>query len=87
MTFALLSAVHIQAVHLHSSVPLFSPLPLKYEGGADEVTCITETNLDDPSLLNGMSSEEITLLANAATDPFVMSPVQISAVTAHPNVM
>ena len=68
-----------------SSVPLFSPLPLKYEDGADEVPCLTETNVDDPNLLSGMLSEETTFLANAE-DSFGMSPVQISATTANPNV-
>ena len=42
-----------------SPVPLFSPSTLKYEGGADEVPCNTETNADDPNLLNGVSSEEL----------------------------
>ena len=37
-----------------SPVPLFSPLSLKYEGGADEVPCITETNADNPNLLDSM---------------------------------
>ena len=67
-----------------SPVPLFSPLPLKYEGGANEVPGTIDTNVYDPNLLNGMSSEEIALLASA-TDPFAMSPVQNSATTANPN--
>ena len=42
-----------------SLVPLLSPSTLKYEGGADEVPCNTETNADDPNLLNCMSSEDL----------------------------
>ena len=42
-----------------SPVPLLFPSTLKYEGGADEVPCNTETNADDPNLLNGVSSEEL----------------------------
>ena len=53
-----------------SPVSLFSPSALKYEGGADEVPCKTA---DDPNLLNGMSSEELALLASAA-NPFAHSP-------------
>ena len=66
-----------------SPVSLFSPSSLKYEGGANEVPCKTD-NADDPSLLNGMSSEELALLASAA-DPFANSPVQTSAATVNSN--
>ena len=68
-----------------SPVPLFFPSTLKYKGGADKVPCKTETNVDNPNLLNGMLSEELALLANAA-DPFAMSPVQTSVATATSNV-
>ena len=42
-----------------SPVPLFSLSTLKYEGDADEVPCKIKTNVDDPNLLSGMSSEEV----------------------------
>ena len=58
---------------------------MKHEGGAGEVPFKTEVNVDNPNLLNGMASEELALLANAA-DPFAMSPVQTSAATANSNV-
>ena len=64
-----------------SPVSLISPSALKYEGGADEVPCKTA---DDPSLLNGMSSEELALLSSAA-DPFAKSPVQAAAATMNAN--
>ena len=66
-----------------SPVRLFSPSLLKYEGGAHELPC-TADNADDPNLLNGMSSEELALLASAA-DPFANSPVQTCAATVNSN--
>ena len=66
-----------------SPVPLFSPPLLKYEGGTDELPRTTD-NADDPNLLDGMSSEELKLLASAA-DPFANSPVQTSAATVTVN--
>ena len=45
--------------------------------------CKTD-NADDPNLLDGMSSEELALLASAA-DPFADSPVQTSATTVNSN--
>ena len=45
---------------------VFSPSPLKYEGGANEVPRNTESNADNPNLMNGMLSEELALLASAA---------------------
>ena len=66
-----------------SPVLLFSPSSPKYEGGADEMPFKTD-NADDPNLLNGMSPEELALLASAA-DPFAKSPVQTSAATVNSN--
>ena len=66
-----------------SPVPLFSLSSLKYEGGANEVPCKTN-NSDDPNLLNGMSLEELVLLASAV-DPFAISLFQTSAATVNSN--
>ena len=72
-----------RAVSSFSPVPLFSSPLLKYEGGADELPRTTN-NADDPNLLDGMSSEELKLLASAA-DPFANSLFQSSAATVNSN--